>query len=103
MQMLKAKRMYEYWGEQLIALTELVDVMFSSVCSSSVSVRNKVINTIVRVQGLLEADTVNTKMLRPWGDEGETVECFGIDLDALYTTTPRRYMRDVGKPELCCS
>ena len=29
--MLKAKRMYEYWGEQLIAFTELVEVMFSLV------------------------------------------------------------------------
>ena len=38
-------------------------------------------------QGILGPDTVNTRMTKSWGDEGEPVECYGVDLDAIYVTT----------------
>jgi hypothetical protein len=36
---------------------------------------------------MLTDEYICTSLIRPWGRDGEDVECFGIDLDALYVNT----------------
>lgn len=38
-------------------------------------------------QNLISDEYFCTSLMRPWGRDGEDVECYGIDLDALYVNT----------------
>ena len=41
--------------------------------------------------GLLPDHSIHTGLYRPWGEKGAEVECYGVDLDSVYESTPFRY------------
>lgn len=43
------------------------------------------------MQGLATNAFVATGLYHPFGEDGKAVQCYGLDLDGFYVTTPNRY------------
>jgi hypothetical protein len=61
------------------------------------------------IQDFISDEYFATSLVRPWGRDGDEVDCYGVDLDALYVNTGFRVaIMDLfrgparqGRPPLC--